>query len=193
MQRQLRVSVPDYGHLLNDMFWLSGESIARDRFLQPRIEAEIAVILNEDLGLVGIDAAAVAASTRSLAPALEIIDSRVRDWRIGILDTVADNASAGGVVVGGEIAWNGSPRPRDLACALSRNGSVVATGVGSDVLGDPFEAVAWLARTLAARGTQLRAGQLILPGSCTAAVPCEVGDSIVAAFGALGSVGITFH
>lgn len=124
---------------------------------------------------------------------LEIIDSRIADWRITIVDTIADNASCGAFVLGAEAAW---PSGLDLArveCILTRNGSVLGTGRGSAVLGSPLNALAWLANTLGERGVGLEAGQVVLPGSLTAAVPVQAGDRFEASFTGLGSVSTTFR
>ncbi|WP_328708788.1 2-keto-4-pentenoate hydratase [Microbispora hainanensis] len=192
MRRQLGVDAPDYGHLTDTMFHPEGAPIDVSRFLQPRIEPEIAFVLSRPLRGPGVTVAEAVAAVDFVLPALEIIDSRVRDWRITLIDTIADNASSGGVVLGGTPA-----RPSDLdlrltGCVLRRNSEVAGTGAGAAVLGSPLNALVWLANTLGERGVTLEAGHTILPGSVTAAVPVAVGDVVQASFAGLGTVTAVF-
>lgn len=192
MQRQMGVNQPDFGHLLDDMFWLEHMPIPVSRFLQPRVEPEVAFVLKRPLHGPGVTVAEAAAAVDFVLPALELIDSRIRDWKIGIVDTVADNASSGGVVLGS------TPRPLSAVdlrlggCNLHKNGELVATGAGGAVLGSPLNALVWLANTVGARGVVLEAGHLVLPGSITAAIPVSAHDSVTATFGGLGSVTARF-
>jgi 2-keto-4-pentenoate hydratase len=119
---------------------------------------------------------------------LEIIDSRIENWKIGIVDTIADNASSGGVVLGSTMRRIDELDLRLGGCVLHRNGEIVGTGAGGAVLGSPLNSLAWLANTLGAVGEHLKAGQVILPGSITASVPFEPGDTITATMAGLGSV-----
>jgi len=192
MQRQLGVGQPDYGHLLDDMFWLEHEPIPVSRFLQPRIEPEIAFVLARPLRGPGVTVAEAIASVGFVLPALELIDSRIRDWKIGLLDTIADNASSGGVVLGSNPASLGAVDLRLCGCNLHRNGTLAGTGAGGAVLGSPLTALVWLANTLGARDVALEPGQVILPGSVTASVPVGAGDSVTATFAGLGSVTARF-
>lgn len=192
MQEALGIDQPDFGHLTADMFHHEGEPISLEAFIAPRIEPEVAFVLGQDLEGPGLHIADVAAAVVSARPSLEIIDSRVVDWRIRIEDTIADNASSGGVVLG---AAERDPADLDLVtlgCNLRHRGRVVETGTTGAVLGNPLNALRWLANTLGERGVGLRAGHVVLPGSCTAAVPIRPGDVVVAEFATLGSVTARF-
>ncbi|WP_313896612.1 2-keto-4-pentenoate hydratase [Streptomyces sp. GC420] len=192
MQRQMGVDQPDYGHLLDDMFHLEHQPIPTSDYLQPRVEPEIAFMLKRPLRGPGVTAAEAAAAVDFVLPALEVIDSRIRDWKIGILDTIADNASSGGVVLGSRPTPLYQVDLRLSGCLLHRNGEPVATGAGGAVLGSPLNSLVWLANTLGARGVVLQPGQVILPGSVTAAVAVSPGDSFTATFAGLGSVTACF-
>ena len=192
MQRQMGVDQPDYGQLLDDMFYLEHMPIPAETFLQPRVEPEVAFVLKRDLAGPGVTVAEAIAAVDFVLPSLELIDSRIRDWKIGILDTIADNASSGGVVLGS------TPHPLDAVdlrlsgCVLYRNGEVIGTGAGGAVLGSPLSSLVWLANTVGAHGVVLKAGHVVLPGSITASVPVEPGDTFTAMFAGLGSVTARF-
>jgi 2-keto-4-pentenoate hydratase len=192
MQRQMGVSEPDYGHLLDDMFWPEHEPIPVAGFLQPRVEPEVAFVLARPLCGPGVTADQAAAAVDVVLPALELIDSRIRDWRIGLLDTIADNASSGGVVLGTTPARLDALDLTGMACQLHRNGELAGQGTGDAVLGSPLNSLAWLANTLAARGTGLAAGHVVLPGSITASIPVAGGDTVTATFTGLGAVTARF-
>lgn len=192
MQEMLGVGEPDYGHLLDDMFYDDGAVVPAARFLQPRVEIEIAFWLGSRLRGPGVTPEDVVAATESVAPAIEIIDSRIADWKITLADTIADNASSAGVVLG---PWSDLRSGLDLAAVTGKlvvNGSVRAEGSGRDVLGHPASAVAWLVNKLADLGREVRAGHVVMPGSCTKAVDVGAGDHVDALFEGLGSVGVTF-
>jgi 2-keto-4-pentenoate hydratase len=191
MQTMLGVDQPDYGHLLDTMFVASGEHLTPARFLQARAEPEIAFVLGHDLEGPGVTLVDVVRATDFVVAALEIIDSRVRDWRITLVDTIADNASSGAVVLASRPVLPGALDLRLAGCNLYRNGALVATGAGGAVLGDPVRAVAWLANTLGARGVTLHAGDVVLPGSCTAACLLCPGDTVEADFAGLGPVSVS--
>jgi len=192
MQRQLGVNQPDFGHLLDDMFYLENSTIGADTFLQPRIEPEVAFVLKRPLRGPGVTVAEVAAAVDFVLPSLELIDSRIRDWKIGFLDTVADNASSGGVVLGSTPVAVSDVDLRRSGCILYRNGEIVGTGAGGAVLGSPITSLAWLANTLGTRGVTLEAGHVVLPGSITASVPVSPGDTFSAGFAGIGSVTVRF-
>ncbi len=192
MQRQLGVDQPDYGHLLDSMFWLEHEPIPAARFLQPRVEPEIAFVLDKELRGPGVTAADAIGATGYVLPALELIDSRIRDWRIGLLDTIADNASSAGVILGSSPVPLTAVDLRLAGCNLHKNAELAGTGAGGAVLGSPLTAVVWLANTLGERGIVLEPGQVILPGSVTAAIPVGPGDTVTATFAGLGSVTARF-
>ena len=191
MQQMMGVDEPDYGHLLDDM-QLTGTADA-SAYLYPRVEVEIAFLLSADLPGEGCTVEDVLAATEFVAPAIELIDSRIIDWKIGLQDTIADNASSAGFVLGSERV-----RPSELdigavVATLRRNGEVVAEGRGDAVLGDPAIAVAWLARKVASFGVRLLAGDIVLPGSCTRAIDARPGDEFHAEFAGLGSVDLKFE
>ncbi|MFI5807073.1 2-keto-4-pentenoate hydratase [Streptomyces sp. NPDC051561] len=191
MQRMMGVDEPDYGHLLDDMELHPDRPVPAARYCAPRVEVEIGFVLGDDLPGAGCTVADVLDATERVVPALELIDSRVRDWRIRIADTIADNASSAGYVTG----EGRDPRALDLLgveARLSSGGELLAEGRGDAVLGDPAEAVAWLARTVARFGVPLKKGHLVLPGSCTRAVDVTAGRTYTAEFAGLGSVSLSF-
>ncbi|HEV7196760.1 MAG TPA: fumarylacetoacetate hydrolase family protein [Pedococcus sp.] len=192
MQELLGVDQPDYGHVLDDFFHAEHEPIPITPFLQPRIEPEIGFVLKAPLRGPGVTVDDAIAAIDYVVPSLEIVDSRIKDWKIALLDTIADNASSGAVVLG---ATHAGIHDVDLAlseCVFTRNGEVVGTGAGSAVLGSPVNALVWLANTVGARGVALEAGHVILPGAVCAMVPVEPGDTFTATFSGLGSVTATF-
>lgn len=176
VQDMLGVHQPDFG-FLTDRMWVEGDiDIAATGLIQPRAEAEIAFILKSDLNGPGVTAEDVLAATESIAPCFEIVDSRIQDWKIGIVDTVADNASCG-VFVLGEARVD--PRGLDLPglhVTVTKNGEPLSEGYGSAVQGSPLQAVAWLANTLGAYGVTLNAGDVILSGSLVPLAPAVAGD-----------------
>ncbi len=176
VQDMLGVHQPDFG-FLTDRMWIDGDiDIAANTLIQPRAEAEIAFVLKDSLNGPGVTAADVMAATDYIAPCFEIVDSRIRDWKIGIVDTVADNASCGVFVIG---AARANPREYDLPAlrvTVTKNGAPLSEGLGSAVQGDPAQAVAWLANTLGAYGVTLDAGDVILSGSLVPLEPAVPGD-----------------
>ncbi|MDV7241805.1 MULTISPECIES: 2-keto-4-pentenoate hydratase [Rhodococcus] len=192
MQEQFGVDRPDFGHLLASMFHPEGVPLPVDSLIAPRVEAELAFVLDAPLKGPGVTVADVLAATSFVLPALEIIDSRIQNWQIGIVDTVADNASSAKVILGGTRTSITDLDPRLIGVVLRRNGEIVETGASGAVLGNPVQAVAWLANTIASHGGELRPGDLIMPGTCTRAVHMQPGDTIRADFEHLGHVGISF-
>jgi 2-keto-4-pentenoate hydratase len=192
MQQQLGVDQPDFGHLLDDMFHLEHTAIPVGRYLQPRIEPEIAFVLRRSLRGPGVTAAEAISAIDFVLPALEIIDSRIRDWKITILDTIADNASSGGVVLGSHPTALSAVDLRLVRCAMHVGGTPAGHGVGAAVLGSPLNALVWLANTLGSRGVALQAGHIVLPGAVMAAVPVSPGDVVTASFAGLGDVTARF-
>jgi 2-keto-4-pentenoate hydratase len=192
MQEAYGVDEPDYGHIMDDMCHPDGSIVRIDKYLQPRVEVEIAFKLNASLRGPGITAQDVRAATECVAPSIEIIASRIADWNISLADTIADNASSGGIVIGPWMDFSDAP-PLDAVCAdLYKGDDLVASGKGADVLGDPASAVAWLANKMSGLGIGLEAGQIIMPGSCTRAVEVTPGDEVRAVFSDLGSVEVSF-
>ncbi|HVN13255.1 MAG TPA: 2-keto-4-pentenoate hydratase [Kineosporiaceae bacterium] len=192
MQQMLGVHEPDYGHLLDDMFCFESDVIDASRFLQPRAEVEVAFVLGRGLTGPGVTAADVVRATEFVMPSIEIVDSRVADWRIRIEDTVADNASSGAVVLGARPAALDAVDPALVGAVFYKNGEIVETGCSGAVLGNPVTAVAWLANKVAAFGVSLQPGHVIMPGSCTRMVPVGPGDVIRAEFDGLGHVTARF-
>jgi 2-keto-4-pentenoate hydratase len=193
MQQMMGVDEPDYGHLLDDMEVFEDVAVPAGRFLSPRVEVEVAFLLADDLPGAGCTEDDVLAATAAFAPSLELIDTRITDWKIGLCDTIADNASSAGWVLG---AARVSPKDVDITAidaVLTRNGEVVAKGRSDAVLGNPVTAVAWLARKVDSFGVRLRAGDVVLPGSCTRAFDAAPGDVFVADFAGLGSVHLSFE
>lgn len=190
VQRQLGVDQPDFGVLLDTMARPAGQPIDIGATLQPKIEAEIAFVLDTDLDVAGIGPADVAAATDHVVAALEIVDSRIANWDIGIVDTVADNASSGLFVLGTRRVPLADLK--ECPMALWRGESVVSSGSGADCLGDPLIAVAWLARTTRERGRPLRAGDVVLSGALGPMVPVAPGDEFRAVIGGIGEVGVSF-
>lgn len=192
MQEQLGVDQPDYGFLLDGMYYDNGATVDASAFIAPKVEPEIAVYLGRALRGPGLTIDEVADAVESVVGSLELIDSRIADWRITLADTIADNASSAGVVAGTVTAPLAEVDVVALPVTLTINGEVVGAGDGSAVMGSPLNAVLWLANKLGELGVELQPGALVLPGSVCAAVAVSNGDSVLADFGPLGTVGIDF-
>ncbi|MEV0703170.1 2-keto-4-pentenoate hydratase [Saccharopolyspora sp. NPDC050389] len=195
MQQMMGVSEPDYGHLLASMRLPEGEPVDPRRYCVPRVEVEVGFLLGADLPAECTEAD-VLAGTEALVPAIELIDSRIADWRISLVDTIADNASSAGFALGVARIEPNSVDLQRIGAVLWRNGEAIEHGRSDAVLGNPATAVAWLARKVAAFGVRLRTGNVVLPGSCTRAIDVSPGDEFRADFrcgGAeLGSVSVSF-
>ena len=198
MQQMMGVDEPDYGHLLDSMVLSQDAPIPAGAYCYPRIEVEIGYLLGASLPGAECTAEDVLAATEYIVPSLELIDSRISDWKIKLADTIADNASSAGVILGSarrspaELAARGI----DLAnidAVLYTGDEEIARGNTSAVLGNPTACVAWLARKIAGFGVKLEAGHLILPGSCTRAIDVPPGAAFRAEFAGLGSVTATFN
>lgn len=192
MQEMFKVSEPDYGHVLDHAMIMEGEPISMKRLIQPRVESEICFLLKKDLKGPGVTTADVLGATAGVIPSFEIIDSRNKDWRIKIQDTVADNAGNALVVLGGKLTEITDLDLRVVGLVLEKDGDIVATAAGAAVWGNPVQAVAWLANKLGEYGISLKAGEFIMSGSLTAAVPAQAGSSFRAIFDRLGSVSTRF-
>ncbi|WP_408011318.1 2-keto-4-pentenoate hydratase [Pseudalkalibacillus sp. A8] len=188
MQDLLGVDQPDYGHLLDAMQLNEGEPIPLLYLFQPKVEAEIAFILESDLKGPDVTVEAVMNATAYVVPSLEIVDSRIQDWKITLPDTIADNASSGMFIIGGKKVKPQEVNLTDIRMQLFKNGDFVNEGTGADVLGDPAACVAWLANKLSDYGVTLKAGEVILSGALSAAVKVEKGDKITASFTSLGDL-----
>ncbi len=194
VQNMLGVRQPDFGYLTDAMEVQTGGVIPiEDQLIQPRAEAEIAFVLKADLEGPGVTAADVLQATDFLMPCLEIVDSRIRDWRIKIQDTVADNASCGCFVLGHQAV---DPRDLDLTTCgvvMELNGAVVATGAGAAALGSsPVACMVWLANQLGALGVALNKGEVVLSGSLVPLQPVRSGDEVRASIGGIGQVSVRF-
>lgn len=193
MQDLLRVGEPDYGFLVDRMVVTSGEEIAAGGLIQPRVEGEIAFVLNRTLEGPGVTVAQVLRATWAVLAAIEVIDSRIRDWKIKLPDTVADNASSARVVLGGTMLPPGMIDLELAGMVLRKNGRVSSVGAGAAVLGHPAAAVAWLANKLAEFGDRIEEGQVVLPGALAAAVPVTAGDVVEVAVQGLGVARVVFR
>lgn len=192
MQEMLGVDEPDYGHLMDRMLVYEDSGMPASTLIEPRIEGEIAFVLDSDLTGPGVTPADVVRSTAGVMAALEIIDSRVKDWKIKIQDTVADNASSAAFVVGAKMVPIKRLDLRNVGFVFTKNGKIAATGAGAVVLGSPVQSVAWLANKLGTYGIGLKAGEIILSGSAVAAVPVGQGDSIHLTVDRIGKVSCFF-
>lgn len=199
MQDALKIDTPDSGVLLDDMVFDNDSRVPQGRFIQPRVEAEIAFIMGKDLPLGDLTRDGILVATAQVAPALEILDTRIlrADPDTGkarvVTDTISDNAANAGIVLGSE---RHDPRAVDLRWAgaiVSRNGEVEETGLGAGVLNDPVTSVLWLARRMETYGQRIEAGDIVLSGSFIRPVECPSGSRIHADFGAFGSVSISFE
>jgi len=192
VMNMLGVYQPDFGMLTDGMVYNEGEAIPANTLIQPKAEGEIAFVLKKDLIGPGVTGADVLAATEGVMACFEIVDSRIRDWKIKIQDTVADNASCGVFVLGDRLV---DPRSVDLntcGMVLEKNGEIVATGAGAAALGAPVNSVAWLANTLGRLGIPLKAGEVILSGSLAIMVPVKAGDSLRVTIGGIGGCSVRF-
>jgi 2-oxopent-4-enoate/cis-2-oxohex-4-enoate hydratase len=194
VQEMFNVHQPDFGILTDAMRYPERATISLRRagLIQPRAEGEIAFILKTDLAAANVTRREVLEATEAVMPCFEIVDSRIRDWKIKIEDTVADNASCGVFVTGDARV---DPKSLDLAAArleMFRNGALVATGLGSAVQGHPAEAVAWLANTLGGFGIPFRKGEIILSGSLVPLIPASAGDRFELTIDGIGKASVQF-
>lgn len=192
MQELLGVDEPDFGVLTEQMVVEDGDLIDLARLVQPRVEAEMAFVMERDLAGPGVTTGGALAAIAGVLPAVEIVDSRVADWKIKLVDTVADNASSGLLVMGGRMSKVDDLDLRLLGVAVSRGGELLDTGAGAAVLGNPARCVAWLANKLGAFGAGLKAGDIVLPGSPHKMVTVAPGDVFRAEFAHLGAVTVRF-
>jgi 2-keto-4-pentenoate hydratase len=193
MQQMMGVDEPDYGHLLDEMQIFEDVPVKAGNYLYPRVEVEVGFILSADLPGADCTEDDVLAATEALVPSIELIDTRITDWKIALCDTIADNASSAGFVLGKARVSPAEIDVKTIDAVLTRNGEVIAEGRSDAVLGNPVTAVAWLARKVESFGVRLRKGDVVLPGSCTRAIDARAGDEFVAEFAGLGSVHLSFE
>ncbi|HIF51327.1 MAG TPA: 2-oxopent-4-enoate hydratase [Thiotrichaceae bacterium] len=193
VQNMLNVHQPDFGYLTDRMICANGEDMPiSSELIQPKAEGEIAFILKKDLIGPGVTNADVLRATDFVMPCYEIVDSRIKDWKIKIQDTIADNASCGLFVLGDQAV---DPRKVDLTTCgmvLEKNGEVVSTGAGAAALGSPINCVTWLANTLGEFGIPLKAGEVILSGSLVPLEPIKPGDNMSLIIGGIGTAAVRF-
>ncbi|QKT06259.1 fumarylacetoacetate hydrolase family protein [Gordonia sp. X0973] len=192
MQKMMGVDEPDYGHLLDVMEYREGTSIDFSALCIPRVEVEVGFILGADLPGQGCTNEDVIEAIEWVVPSIELIDSRIKDWKITLPDTIADNASSCGWILGEQRVKIADIDTGDIDATLTRNGEVIAKGNSSAVLGHPLNAVSWLANKVSSFGVRLRKGDVILPGTATRAIDIASGDHFVAEFAGLGSVTLDF-
>jgi 2-oxo-hept-3-ene-1,7-dioate hydratase len=198
MQYALGIDIPDSGLLFDDMAFDNKAVVPKGRFIEPRVEAEIAFVMKSDVEVADVTNEQIIAATDYVVPALEILDTRVvrRDPATGsarrIFDTIADNAANAGIVMGDQRHPIGAHDLRWVGAIVSRNSEVEETGLGAGVLNDPVESVVWLARRMAQYGQKIEAGQVILSGSFIRPIECPPGSVISADYGAFGSVEVSF-
>ncbi len=192
-QVQMKVDRPLYGWLTDDMQIDTGQTVVCDDYIQPRVEPEIAFLLGRDLEGPHITASHVLAATEACFGALDVLDSRYAGYRFTFNDVVADNASSAGFILGGTAIDPYGIDLRLTGCVLEKNGELAHTAAGASVMGHPAAAVAWLVRTLAARGKGLEAGHGVMAGGMTEAVAVAPGDTVVARFDRLGSLEVAFR
>ncbi|MCI5096764.1 MAG: 2-oxo-hepta-3-ene-1,7-dioic acid hydratase [Rhodobacteraceae bacterium] len=199
MQYALNIDIPDSGILFDDMAFDTGSTVPKGRFIQPRIEAEIAFVMKSAIGGADITREDVIAATDYVTPSIEILDTRIlrADPETGrarnVFDTISDNAANAGIVLGAERHAVDAFDLRWVGALTFRNGEIEETGLGAGVLNDPVESVVWLARRMAQYGQSIEPGQIILSGSFIRPVECPAGTRIHADFGTFGSVDINFE
>lgn len=192
MQELLNVSEPDYGHLFDSMLLLEGESCKASELIQPKVEGEISFCLGKTLKGPGITIADVYDATNYVVPSIEIVDSRIKDWKIKLADTIADNGSSARFMIGGRMIPIQDVDMRLTGMTLEKNGELVNSGTTAEVLGNPAASVAWLANKLSAFDIALEAGSIVMAGALTAAAPAASGDVFTASFQGMGSVTVRF-
>lgn len=192
VQAQLGVDQPDFGLLYADMFIGDGETVALDAVMQPKVEAEIALVLKHDINVNEPTVVDIINATDYALPAIEIVGSRIANWNINIVDTIADNASSGLFVLGSKPVPLKDLDLRLCGMVMERRGEQVSTGAGQACLGNPLNAAVWLAKTFVENGSPLKAGDIILTGALGPMVQVAPGDVIDTRISGLGSVRVAF-
>lgn len=192
MQKLLNVNEPDYGHLFDNMLLLERDTCSMSGLIQPKVEGELSFCLNKTLKGPGVTIADVYDATAWVTPSIEIVDSRIKDWKIKLCDTIADNGSSARFMLGGRMVPIGAVDMRLTGMTLEKNGELVSSGTTAEVWGNPAASVAWLANKLGEFGIELKAGSIVMAGAVTAALPAQAGDSFTVSFHGLGSVTVKF-
>ncbi|WP_308162191.1 2-keto-4-pentenoate hydratase [Bacillus sp. ISL-18] len=192
IQNMFGVDQPDYGHLLADMMYFEGEDISLADYIQPKVEFEIAFILNKDLKGPNVSILDVIDATDYIVPAIEVIDSRIEDWKIKFEDTVADNGSSACAIIGGKPTKLAGLDLTQIGMVAYQNGEMIDSGAGAAVLGNPLRSVAWLANSLGKYDVSLKSGEIILSGALTRAVEVKENDTFTAEFAHIGTVTAKF-
>lgn len=190
MQKLIGIDSPDYGPVFASTVYADGDTIPLDKFIQPKVEAEIVFVLESRLAGPGVTTMDARRAIAGAAASMEIVDSRIEDWRIKLADTVADLASNGAVAISSRLVPLDGLNPRMVGMTITRNGELLDTGAGAAALGDPVAVVAWLANVLGENGVALEPGHLVMTGSLHAAEPMNAGDVFRAQFDRLGAVTI---
>jgi 2-keto-4-pentenoate hydratase len=192
MQDLIGVDQPDYGPVLSSMVYDDGAEIELSRYIQPKVEAEVAMVLERPLAGPGVTAMEAGRAIGGAVAAIEMVDSRIKDWKIKLVDTISDLASSAAIILGTRVVSLSGWDPRLVGMVVARNGLTVATGAGAAALGNPVRAVAWLANTLAPFGVRLEPGHFVMTGALHAAFTINPGDVVRAEFDRLGSVTARF-
>jgi len=192
MQELMGVDQPDYGPVLSNMVFADGATVDLGQYIQPRVEAEIALVLDAPLRGPEVTTMEAARAIAGAFPAVEMVDSRIKDWKIRLVDTIADLASSAAIILGPRMIPLDGWDPRLCGMVVARNGVTVDTGAGAAALGNPLAAVAWLANTLAPFDVTLEPGWFVMTGALHRAFPVQPGDVIHAEFDRLGSVIVNF-
>lgn len=191
MRDLLGVNEPDYGPVIASMVFDDGVEVDLDHYIQPKVEAEMVLIIDKPLAGPGVTAADAAQAVSGAVAAIEMVDSRIVDWRIKLVDTISDLASSAAAVLGSRVVPIDFD-PRLTGMVITKNGETAATGAGAAALGDPIGAVAWLANKLTPFDVTLEPGHFVMTGSLHAAFDVAPGDYVVADFDRLGAVGVKF-
>ena len=192
MQQLLNVHEPDYGHLFENMLLLERDACSLSGLIQPKVEGELSFCLRKTLQGPGITVADVYDATEWVTPSIEIVDSRIKNWKIKLADTIADNGSSARFMLGGRMTPIGAVDMRLTGMTLEQNGVLISSGTTAEVWGNPAASVAWLANKLGQFGIPLRAGSIVMAGAVTAAVPAKAGDVFTVSFQGIGSVTVRF-
>lgn len=192
VQQQLGVDQPDYGMLYGDMAYGDGETLPISRLLQPKVEGEIALVMAQDLTVEAPTLADLISSVAYALPALEIVDSRIANWDISLVDTIADNASSGLFALGSSPKMLTDISLREVQMTLKQNGEVASQGSGVDCLGGPLNAALWLARKMVEVGRPLKAGDIVMTGALGPMLTVSPGDSFEMSLTGLGTMAISF-